>query len=94
MNSTDRYIRYAARLAIERNPVAEWQAKALAEKGPQAALTALYCLPDQVRGCQQGRNQTDSVADAVGDFFSSRLLALWFYNRCLHGYHLQTIAIF
>ena len=44
LNSPDRYIRYAARLAIERNPVAEWQAKALAEKQPQAAFTALLAL--------------------------------------------------
>ncbi len=44
LNSPDRFIRYAARLAIERNPVAEWQAKALAEKRPQAALTALLAL--------------------------------------------------
>ena len=44
LNSPDRFIRYAARLAIERNPVAEWQAKALAEKQPEAALTALLAL--------------------------------------------------
>jgi putative heme-binding domain-containing protein len=44
LNSPDRFIRYAARMAIERNPVAEWQAKALAEKRPQAALTALLAL--------------------------------------------------
>ena len=44
LNHPDRFIRYAARLAIERNPVAEWQAKALAEKQPQAAFTALLAL--------------------------------------------------
>lgn len=44
LNSSDRYIRYAARLAVERNPVAEWQAKALAEKQPHAAFTALLAL--------------------------------------------------
>jgi putative heme-binding domain-containing protein len=44
LSSPDRYIRYAARLAVERNPVAEWQAKALAEKEPQAALTGLLAL--------------------------------------------------
>jgi putative heme-binding domain-containing protein len=42
--SPDRSIRYAARLAIERNPVSEWQAKALAEKQPDAAFTALLAL--------------------------------------------------
>lgn len=44
LNSADRYIRYAARIAIERNPVAQWRAKALAEKAPNAALTALLAL--------------------------------------------------
>ncbi len=44
LSSPDRAIRYAARMAIERNPVAEWQAKALAEKQTDAALTALLAL--------------------------------------------------
>ncbi len=42
--SADRSIRYAARLAVERNPVAEWQTKALEEKQPDAAFTALLAL--------------------------------------------------
>ncbi|HQZ66087.1 MAG TPA: hypothetical protein PLY87_13455, partial [Planctomycetaceae bacterium] len=44
LNSSDRYIRYAARMAVERNPVEEWQSKALAEKHPDAAFTALLAL--------------------------------------------------
>jgi putative heme-binding domain-containing protein len=44
LGSPDRFIRYAARLAIERNPVVQWQAKALAEKRPDAAFTALLAL--------------------------------------------------
>jgi len=44
LNSPDRSIRYAARLAVERNPVGEWQAKALAEKQPNAAFNALLAL--------------------------------------------------
>lgn len=44
LNSPDRFIRYAARLAIERNPVSEWQDRALAEKQPDAAFTALLAL--------------------------------------------------
>jgi len=44
LNSQDRYIRYAARLAIERNPVELWEKKALTEKAPNAALTALLAL--------------------------------------------------
>ncbi len=44
LRSPDRFIRFAARLAIERNPVADWQAKALEEKQPDAAFTALLAL--------------------------------------------------
>ncbi len=44
LSSPDRWIRYAARMAIERNPVSEWEAKALAEKQPDAAFTALLAL--------------------------------------------------
>lgn len=44
LDSPDRFIRNAARLAIERNPVAQWQAKALAETRPQAAIIALLAL--------------------------------------------------
>ena len=44
LRSPDRFIRYAARMAIERNPVAEWQDKALAERQPDAAFTALLAL--------------------------------------------------
>ena len=44
LNSPDRSIRYAARLAIERNPVSEWESQALAEKRPHAAFTALLAL--------------------------------------------------
>ena len=44
LRSPDRFIRYAARLAIERNPVAAWQARALAEKHPDAAFSALLAL--------------------------------------------------
>jgi putative heme-binding domain-containing protein len=44
LNSPDRFIRFAARLAIERNPVEGWQAKALAEKRTDAAFTALLAL--------------------------------------------------
>jgi putative heme-binding domain-containing protein len=44
LNSEDRYLRYAARVAIECQPMSEWKAKALAEKHPAAALTALLAL--------------------------------------------------
>lgn len=44
LGSSDRHIRYAARMAIERNPLKQWQEKALSEKSPDAALNALLAL--------------------------------------------------
>ncbi len=44
LDSPDRYIRYAARIAIEAQPVETWKAKALAETKPQASLTALLAV--------------------------------------------------
>ena len=43
----DRFIRYAARIALEHQPVSEWAAKALAEKDLQTSLTALLALTRQ-----------------------------------------------
>jgi putative heme-binding domain-containing protein len=44
LNSSDRFIRYAARTALEHRPLESWQARALAEKDPQASITALLGL--------------------------------------------------
>ncbi len=40
----DRHVRYAARVAIERQPVASWLDKAFAEKNSQAAIEAMIAL--------------------------------------------------
>lgn len=42
--SDDRFLRTAARIAIEWQPVAQWQQRALAETNSQAAITALLAL--------------------------------------------------
>jgi putative heme-binding domain-containing protein len=44
LNNSDRFIRYAARTALEHRPLESWQARALAEKDPQASITALLGL--------------------------------------------------
>ncbi len=44
LDSEDRSIRYAARIAIESQPLAEWKDRALAEKKQRAGLTALLAL--------------------------------------------------
>ena len=44
LGHADRHIRWAARVAVEHQPVLEWQDEALAEKDPQASLSALCAL--------------------------------------------------
>lgn len=44
LSHTDRFIRWAARAAIERQPSTLWAENALAEKNPQASLEALMAL--------------------------------------------------
>jgi len=44
LGHADRHIRWAARVAIEHQPVAEWQDEALAEEDHQTSLTALCAL--------------------------------------------------
>jgi putative heme-binding domain-containing protein len=44
LGDQDRFIRFAARTAIEHQDVASWQDRALAEKDPQAAIAALVAL--------------------------------------------------
>ncbi len=58
LNSDDRNLRYAARIAVEWQPVDEWKAKALAETQPTAALTALLALAR----CAPKETQPDLLA--------------------------------
>lgn len=44
LDSADRYLRHAARVALEAQPTAEWQARALQERDADTALTALLAL--------------------------------------------------
>jgi len=61
--SPDRWIRYAARIAIERQPVEQWKSRALAEKNPNAAMTALLAL------ARLGKNDSQAeLFQALGKF--------------------------
>ena len=69
--SQDRFVRYAARVAIERQPVAQWKDRALAEKNPLASIEALLALSRLGRSAKatetsltaaQGRSGTSSNA--------------------------------
>ena len=44
LSHADRFIRYAARVAVEQQPPAEWRERALAEPDPQARIQALIAL--------------------------------------------------
>jgi putative heme-binding domain-containing protein len=44
LGSDDRFLSYAARIAIESQPVEQWKSQALNEKDPKAALPALLAL--------------------------------------------------
>lgn len=44
LKSPDRFLRHAARTALEHQPLETWQQRALDEKDPQASLTALLAL--------------------------------------------------
>jgi len=71
--STDRFLRYAARIAIESQPLAQWKFRALAERNPEAALTILLSVarlgvaPDAERITgdleQRPRSEVDTQAD-------------------------------
>ncbi|MEM9018232.1 MAG: heme-binding protein, partial [Verrucomicrobiota bacterium] len=44
LGHSDRFVRYAARTAIEHQPVAEWQKRALGEKDPETLINAAIAL--------------------------------------------------
>ena len=56
----DRFIRYAARIALEHQPVSDWAAKALNEDDLQTSLTALLALTRQGDASHQ-----DALLDAL-----------------------------
>ena len=76
LSSPDRSIRYAARLAIERNPVTEWQSKALAEKQPDAAFTALLALARL-----GGADTQPAIIKALAAFPAAKLSEEQLFNK-------------
>jgi putative heme-binding domain-containing protein len=64
LSSKDRNLRFAARVAIEWQPVAEWQDRALAEKNPVASTHALLALARATSRDPFHRKPTDPAVDA------------------------------
>jgi putative heme-binding domain-containing protein len=63
LGSKDRYLRFAARIALEHQDVSLWREKALAEKDAQASITALICLVRSTSRDQFHRKSSDTAID-------------------------------
>jgi len=59
LNDDDRWLRFAARVALENQPVEQWKDKALAETDPATAITALLAL------CRTGDAKSSDVMKAL-----------------------------
>jgi putative heme-binding domain-containing protein len=63
LKHNDRFIRYAARIAVEHQPVAEWQDKVLNEKDPVTLIQGAVALARQ--GDAANRDQLLNVLNAI-----------------------------
>jgi putative heme-binding domain-containing protein len=78
LSSPDRYIRAAARTALEHQPIAEWQDKALAETNVTAQLEALLALTRATGVCPTHRAADHVVNNAMRGKLWAALLKLDF----------------
>lgn len=62
LNHPDRFVRYAARIAVEHQPVAQWQDRVFAETDPQRLTQAAVALARQGDATQK-KQVTQLVAD-------------------------------
>jgi putative heme-binding domain-containing protein len=74
LRSEDRYIRAAARTVLEHQPLAEWEAKALAETNATAQLEALLALTRRTGVCETHREENHVVNTAARDAILAALL--------------------
>lgn len=74
LSHADRYIRAAARTALEHQPIAEWEAKALAETNATAQLEALLALARATGVCPTHRTPDHTVNTAMRDKLWAALL--------------------
>ncbi len=63
LRSPDRFVRFAARVAIEHQPVSEWIEKVFAETNPQAIITAMLALTRVSTPDRFHRKPGDAAAD-------------------------------
>jgi hypothetical protein len=68
LGSDDRFLSYAARIAVESQPVEQWKSQALGEKDPKAALPALLALARV-----GGKDVQPQIGDALSKFPTASL---------------------
>ncbi len=78
LNHQDRFIRWAARTAIEHQPVADWKDKAFAETDPGRQLEALLALARVAGQCPSHRPENHQPDTATRDAILAALLKLDF----------------
>ena len=78
LSDPDRFIRWAARIAIEHQPVGDWSKRALAEANPARKVEALLALARAGGECPQHRttSTTPPVADGLRDKLMDALLSV------------------
>ncbi|MCH1504265.1 MAG: DUF1080 domain-containing protein [Verrucomicrobiales bacterium] len=74
LNHSDRFIRAAARTALEHQPLAEWQDKALAEPDATRQLEALLALTRITGVCPTHREEGATVNTEMRDLLLSTML--------------------
>lgn len=74
LSHQDRYIRAAARAALEHQPLTEWQDKALTEANITAQLEALLALTRRTGVCETHREANHTVNTAARDQILAALL--------------------
>ena len=77
LSNDDRFIRWAARIAIEHQPVATWADKALTESDSKTRVEALLALARVAGVCPQHRNDSSpSVDNQMRDKLLAAVLAI------------------
>jgi putative heme-binding domain-containing protein len=87
LGHADRLIRNAARIAIEHQPVATWRDKALGEKNPRIALTALMAL------CRNGAKDDQPKVIAALDAIDLNALDLLGQTTLVRNYTLAFLRL-
>lgn len=94
LSHDDRAIRFAARVAIEHQPVDEWRAKALAETNPRASTLALLALVRSSATCPQHRAKDAPGPDAKLGAAIPAALEKIDYAALSHGERLDYLRTF